>query len=354
MKSWEQTLLGPDEALEVALNSIDASGRGICLVVDGERRLLGTLSDGDVRRAIIAGATLRTPCRAVMNARPTGIAAGATRRAILTELRDRQLRHLPILKDGVVVGLAMPSDFLSAPDHPNRVVIMAGGKGERLAPLTLDTPKPMLKVGPRPVLETIVRTFAEQGFRRFHLSINYRADQIEGHFGDGSDLGLEIDYLRETRPLGTCGALSLMPRPVGGPFILANGDVLMHIDYYGLIEAHEASGADLTVVVREHRIQVPFGVVESGGDVVIGITEKPTFAYPVNAGLYVLSESALDLIPTDRPMDMPDLLTRMLGEGLRVRSQRDDGYWIDIGRMSDYDRANAEFGEAFLGEASRP
>ena len=347
MKSWEQTLLGPDEALEVALNSINASGRGICLVVDGERRLLGTLSDGDVRRAIIAGATLQTPCHEVMNARPTGIAAGASRRAILAELRDRQLRHLPILEDGVVVGLAMPSDFLSAPERPNRIVIMAGGKGERLAPLTLDTPKPMLKVGPRPVLETIVRTFAEQGFRSFFLSINYRADQIENHFGDGSDFGIDIDYLRETRPLGTCGALSLMPRPVEGPFILANGDVLMHIDYYALIEAHEASGADLTVVVREHRIQVPFGVIESGDNVVLSITEKPTFAYPVNAGLYVLSESAVDLIPADQPMDMPQLLTQMLARGLKVCCQRDDGYWIDIGRMSDYDRANAEFGDVF-------
>lgn len=347
MKSWEQTLLGPDEALEVALNSINASGRGICLVVDGERRLLGTLSDGDVRRAIIAGATLQTPCHEVMNARPTGIAAGASRRAILAELRDRQLRHLPILEDGVVVGLAMPSDFLSAPERPNRIVIMAGGKGERLAPLTLDTPKPMLKVGPRPVLETIVRTFAEQGFRSFFLSINYRADQIENHFGDGSDFGIDIDYLRETRPLGTCGALSLMPRPVEGPFILANGDVLMHIDYYALIEAHEASGADLTVVVREHRIQVPFGVIESGDNVVLSITEKPTFAYPVNAGLYVLSESAVDLIPADQPMDMPQLLTQMLDRGLKVCCQRDDGYWIDIGRMSDYDRANAEFGDVF-------
>lgn len=347
MKSWEETLIGPDEALEAALNSINASGRGICLVVDAERRLLGTLSDGDVRRAIIGGATLATPCRAVMNSSPTAIAVGAPRRAVLAELRDRQLRHLPILNDGVVVGLAMPADFLSAPVRPNRVVIMAGGKGERLAPLTLDTPKPMLKVGPRPVLETIVRTFAEQGFRRFYLSTNYKADQIEGHFGDGSDFGLEIDYLRETRPLGTCGALSLMPRPLDGPFILANGDVLMHIDYYGLIEAHEASGADLTVVVREHRIQVPFGVVESGDNVVISITEKPTFAYPVNAGLYVLSEGALALIPPDEPMDMPDLLTQMLAQGLKVRSQRDDGYWIDIGRMSDYDRANAEFGEAF-------
>lgn len=347
MKSWEQTLIGPDEALEVALNSINASGRGICLVVDGDRRLLGTLSDGDVRRAVIAGATLQTPCREVMNARPTSIAAGASRRAILAELRDRQFRHLPILQDGVVVGLAMPTDFLSAPDRPNRIVIMAGGKGERLAPLTLDTPKPMLKVGPRPVLETIVRTFAEQGFRRFFLSINYKADQIEDHFGDGSDFGLEIDYLRETRPLGTCGALSLMPRPVDGPFILANGDVLMHIDYYALVEAHEASGADLTVVVREHRIQVPFGVVESGDNVVLSITEKPTFAYPVNAGLYVLSETALDLIPGDHPMDMPDLLTLMLARGMKVRSQRDDGYWIDIGRMSDYSRANAEFGATF-------
>jgi dTDP-glucose pyrophosphorylase len=347
MKSWEQTLLGPDEALEVALNSINASGRGICLVVDGERRLLGTLSDGDVRRAIIAGATLQTPCRAVMNARPTSIAVGASRRAILAELRDRQLRHLPILDAGVVVGLAMPTDFLSAPERSNRVVIMAGGKGERLAPLTLDTPKPMLKVGPRPVLETIVRTFAEQGFRSFFLSINYRAEQIESHFGDGSDLGLQIDYLRETRPLGTCGALSLMPRPLREPFILANGDVLMHIDYKALIEAHEASGADLTVVVREHRIQVPFGVIEAGDNVVISITEKPTFAYPVNAGLYVLSDSALDQIPVGQPMDMPQLLTEMLARGLKVCCQRDDGYWIDIGRMSDYDRANSEFGDVF-------
>lgn len=347
MKAWEQTLLAPDRPLGAALASINESGRGICLIVDAGRRLLGTLSDGDVRRAIIAGATLQTPCDQVMNARPTSLSASAPRRAVLAVLRDKQLRHLPLLENEVVVGLAMPSDFLSAPDRSNLVVIMAGGKGERLAPLTLDTPKPMLKVGPRPLLETIVLTFADQGFRRFQLSTNYKADQIEGHFGDGAKFGLEIDYLRETQPLGTCGALSLLPRPVGAPFVLANGDVLMHIDYYALIEAHEASGADLTVVVREHRMQVPFGVVESGDNVVLSITEKPTFAYPVNAGLYVLSETALDLIPSDHPMDMPDLLTLMLARGMKVRSQRDDGYWIDIGRMSDYSRANAEFGATF-------
>lgn len=347
MRGWEETLLGPNEPLEVALKSINASGRGICLVVDAERRLLGTLSDGDVRRSIIDGATLQTPCRMVMNSRPTGIAAGTSRRAILAALRDGQLRHLPILKEGVVVGLAMPTDFLSVPDRSNPVVIMAGGKGTRLSPLTLETPKPMLKVGPRPVLETILRVFAEQGFRRFYLSTNYKAEQIEDYFGDGADLGLEIEYLRETRALGTCGALGLMPRPVDMPFIVANADVLMQIDYSSLIEAHEEAGADLTVVVREHHIQVPFGVVESSDGMVRSIVEKPSFVYPVNAGLYVLSESALDLIPPDGPMDMPELLTKMLARGFKVRSQRDDGYWIDIGHMSDYNRANAEFGASF-------
>lgn len=349
MRLWEKALIGPEATFRDALKAIDATGAGMTLIVDAERRLLGALSDGDLRRALIAGAGLEDPALAGANREPFCIDQHQDRAATLTMLRAHGLRQLPVLDaDRRVVGLTTVSDFLNIPIRSNPVVIMAGGKGERLAELTRDTPKPMLKVGPRPILDTIVGNLAGQGFRNFWLAVNYKADQIERHFGDGSALGLNIRYLRETRPLGTCGALSLMPRP-DEPFVVTNGDVLAKVDYGHVLDSHLEAGAAATVVVRDYEMQVPFGVVNAEAGQILRIDEKPTQSYTISAGAYVLSPAALERVPDDAYYDMPTLIADLIGAGLPVRQQRAEGYWMDIGRPPDYAQANADFGAVFEG-----
>lgn len=349
MKAWEKTLIGPEATFRNALESIDATGSGIALVVDADRRLLGALSDGDIRRALIRGAGLEDRAVTAANPKPVCVDAGRDRASTLAVLRAHSLRQLPILDaERRIVGLVTTADFLDIPVRSNPVVIMAGGKGERLAELTRDTPKPMLKVGSRPILDTIVTNLAGQGFRRFWLAVNYKADQIERHFGDGSELGLDIRYLREDKPLGTCGALALLPCP-DEPFVVTNGDVLAKADYSHVLDSHLQSDAQATVVVRDYQMQVPFGVVNADGARVTRIEEKPTHSYTISAGVYVLSPSALDLVPRDSFYDMPALVADMIARGLPVRLQRAEGYWMDIGRPPDYAQANAEFGAVFEG-----
>ncbi len=347
MRHWEKALIGPEATFRDALVSIDSTGAGMALIVDGERRLLGVLSDGDLRRALIRGAGLEDAALTGANREPFCIDQHQDRAATLAMLRAHGLRQLPVLDAGRrVVGLTTVSDFLNIPIRGNPVVIMAGGKGERLAELTRDTPKPMLKVGPRPILDTIVGNLSAQGFRNFWLAVNYKAEQIERHFGDGSALGLDIRYLRETKPLGTCGALALLP-PQDLPLIVTNGDVLAKVDYGHVLESHLEAGADATVVVRDYEMQVPFGVINAEAGRILRIDEKPTQNYTISAGAYVLSPAALRRVPTDAYYDMPSLIADLIAAGLSVRQQRAEGYWMDIGRPPDYAQANADFGAVF-------
>ena len=349
MRQWEKALIGPEATFRDALISIDSTGAGIALVVDGERRLLGALSDGDVRRALIRGSGMEDRAVGAANTKPVCADDHQDPAAMLATLRAHSLRQLPILDPGRrVVGMATVEDFLNIPVRTNPVVIMAGGKGERLAELTRDTPKPMLTVGSRPILDTIVGNLAGQGFRNFWLAVNYKAEQIEGHFGDGTALGLDIRYLREDKPLGTCGALSLMPRP-DEPFVVTNGDVLAKADYSHLLDSHLQSDALATVVVRDYQMQVPFGVVNANGARVTRIEEKPTQSYTISAGVYVLSPAVHDLIPKDAFYDMPALIADLIARELPVRLQRAEGYWMDIGRPTEYAQANADFGAVFEG-----
>lgn len=348
MITWERTLTGRTATLREALSIIDATGTGIALIVDESRRLQGTLSDGDIRRALIQGASLDSPAATYLNPNPKLASASESRLAILAKLRALGLRQLPIVDEyRVVVGLATVDDFLRMPDRPHWVVIMAGGRGERLSELTQHTPKPMLRVGPRPILDTIVTNYAVQGFKNFFLSVNYKAEQIEEYFGDGESRGLNIRYLREKSCLGTGGALSLLPERPPGPIMVCNGDVLSKEDHGAVLDSHLESGADATVLVRNYDIQIPFGVITQDERGISSIEEKPTRRCTINAGVYVLSPPALDLVPRDTFFDLPTLLTKMLDCGMHVRSYRADSYWMDIGRMPDYEQANADFGLIF-------
>lgn len=348
MKNWMDVLISPSTPLRQALATIDRGGSQIALVVDGTGRLVGTLSDGDARRGLLKGLDLTAQAETAMNRNPTTVKVGEDRSSVLALMRRLGLHQIPVVDDeGRVVGLELVDDFLAVATRTNWVVVMAGGLGKRLEELTRDVPKPMLKVGNRPLLETIIRSFSASGFRRFYLAVNYKAEQIERHFGDGDPLGVEIRYLRETKRMGTAGALSLLPEQPSEPFIVTNADLLTREDHARMLDGHVESGALATMAVREYEMQVPFGVVTERDGEIESIEEKPVHRFVVSAGMYVLSPDVLPLVPPDQFFDMPSLFERMSRAGMRTRTHQISGYWLDIGRLPDYERANLDFPNVF-------
>lgn len=348
MKNWESTLVGADLTLRHALGIIDKAGTRMVLVVDEQRKLLGTLSDGDIRRGLLRGVSLEEPVANAMHANPTTARSTDIMETVLASMKARGVYQMPIVNaEGIVVGLQTIDDILTPQKRDSWVVIMAGGRGTRLAELTRDTPKPMLKVGTRPLLETIVSNFVSQGFHRFFLSVNYKAEQIASYFGNGSSFGAEIEYIREKQPLGTAGALGLLREQPQHPMVVTNADLLTKENYGRMLDRHIEAGAIGTMAVRSYEMQVPFGVVQEQDGMISAIEEKPIQTFMVNAGMYVLSPDALKLIPRDQPLDMPSLFENLMQSGLKTRCHHIDAYWLDIGRMADYERANVEFSEIF-------
>ena len=348
MKNWEQTLIGPETTIHHALEVIEQLGCQISLVVDENRRLLGTLSDGDLRRGLLKGLVLSDKVTQAMHVNPTCASDEEDRQSVLATMRRLGVHQMPLVNaDGVVTGLRVVDDYLTMMVRDNWVVIMAGGLGSRLAELTRDTPKPMLKVGSRPLLETIVRSYADQGFRRFYIAVNFKAEQIMAHFGDGSALGVEIRYLRETQRMGTAGALSLLPERPTLPIVVTNADLLTKESYGDMLDRHVESEADATMAIRDFEMRVPFGVVRSNNGLIEGIDEKPVQRFVVSAGTCVLSPKVLDLVPAGVFFDMPTLFETIIGKGYATRGHAVNGYWLDIGRLPDYERANIDFSEVF-------
>ncbi len=348
MGDWKKVEISQGTSLREVLAVIDASGYQIGLVTDEDGRLLGTVTDGDIRRGLLRGADLDGPVLAVINRKPVVARLGLDQASLANLMRGHGVRQLPVLDEqGRVVGLELLRDLDGSQRFENTVVIMAGGLGERLRPLTENCPKPMLRVGGRPLLEIIVKRLASQGFSNIALSVNYMAHVIEDHFGDGSDFGVSISYLREDRRLGTAGALGLLHEPQQRPVLLMNGDVLTTIDYANLLRFHEEQGRLATVCVRNYEFQIPYGVVRTEDNVLLDIVEKPTHRYFVNAGIYVLDPEALGFVTKCEYCDMPDLLPRFKQSGHQVSVYPLREYWLDIGRMSDLERANGEVHELF-------
>ena len=338
--------MASDGSIRQAIACIDQNGKGIVLITDEERRLLGTISDGDVRRAMLAGESLDTPVSELL-ARKAGspypepvTAPVGTERAVLLQLmQEHVIRQVPLLDDdGRVVGLATLDELLPDQVLPMQAVIMAGGFGTRLRPLTEELPKPMLPVGDRPLMELIVEQLRQAGIRRVNISTHYMAESIIEHFGDGHDFGIELNYVTEDRPLGTAGALGLMQTPQE-PVLVINGDILTRVDFRAMLAYHREHGADLTVAVRQYELQVPYGVMECEGPRVRQMHEKPLFRFLVNAGIYLLEPSVHRYIPNRQRFDMTDLIQRLLEDGRSVVSFPIIEYWLDIGRPVDYEQA---------------
>ena len=344
---WEKALIAPEASIQEALAHINSAATQLALVVDADRRLLGTLSDGDVRRALLARLQLSDPVSLCMCRTPATVRVGESRDAMITKMRQMALHQLPVIDDaGRVVALKRIDDLLAPDPRDNWVVIMAGGLGSRLNELTKNTPKPMLPIGNKPLLETIISRFTEQGFSNIWLSVNYRADQIENYFGDGSEFGAHIRYLRENMRLGTAGALSLLPPPQL-PVLVSNADLLTKTDYNHLLERHLRTGAMATMAVREHEYRIPFGVVHTDGERIAGLEEKPVHRVMVNAGIYVLSPVAVARVPREVFFDMPELFSTLVKEDFPVRCHPVDGYWLDIGCHENLQQALVDFPKVF-------
>ena len=330
-------------ALE-AMRIIDRGAAQLALVVDEQQRLLGTLTDGDIRRGLLHGETLETPAERLMNRQFRFVRSSEDQATVLEMMRRDVLRQIPVLDtEGRVVQLLLLQELLAPPQLPNAVVIMAGGKGTRLRPHTEHCPKPMLPVDGKPMLEILLEQCIASGFRQFYFSVNYLKEQIVEHFGDGKGWGVTIDYLVEDEPLGTAGSLQLLPRSLQEPFLVMNGDVLTRLNPSQLLRFHVEHKAAGTLCVREHTIKVPFGVVQTKGVELAGFEEKPSYSQLVNAGVYVIDPQLLPLLPPHQSTDMPTLLQSAQQAGHRVAVCPIHEYWIDVGRPETLRQAHQEW-----------
>ena len=340
----EQCLMAPDTTVHHVIERFSAYEPQLGLVVDARQRLLGTVTDGDVRRGLLRGLTTDAPVREIMNTAPRTARFGAPLPDdLLAYMRRERIKHLPVIDfAGRAVDLITVDSLLRPRRQPNPVVVMAGGKGLRLRPLTESTPKPMLEVGGRPILETIIRRCADADFTDFHISVNYRAEVIKDYFGDGGAIGVSVRYLEEASPLGTAGPLGLLPRDIAVPILVINGDVLSKVDLAHMVTFHQRNGGTATMGVREYEFQVPYGVVDLDNHRVAGLREKPVERYFINAGIYVIDPSALAMVPPDIGFDMPDLFENVRQAGLAALAFPIREYWVDIGHHDDFRRANDE------------
>ncbi|EFA74440.1 Mannose-1-phosphate guanyltransferase CBS pair associated [Raphidiopsis brookii D9] len=340
---WQDVVVFRETPLREAIAKIDKSALQVALVLNPDNTLGGLVTDGDIRRFILSGKDLDVPVCEVMNSQPTTVLESVPRSEMLALMRRKVIHHLPLVNaEHQVVDLATLDDLIGILERPNWVVIMAGGLGTRLYPLTKDRPKPLLTVGGKPILEIIIENFAEQGFKQIFLSVNYKAEMIEDYFKNGDQWGVEISYLREKERLGTAGALSLLPKKPNLPIIVMNGDILTRTRFDNLLQFHELQGVLATMAVREYDLQVPYGVVRVDGTKIKSIEEKPVQHFFVNSGIYALSPGVLDYVPSGTFFDMPSLFQQLVVDTRTTAAYPLREYWLDIGRMSDLERANEE------------
>ena len=346
MAKWKKVIVSPETPLVEAIAKVDASGLQVALVLAPDGRLRGIVTDGDVRRAILARKSLQMSVSEVMNPSPSSAPESTSRDEILALMRRLAIHHVPLVNDnGEVVGLATLDELIGVDERPNWVLLMAGGLGTRLQPLTDKCPKPLLPVGGKPILETILESFAEQGFKRIFMSLNYKGELIREYFGSGDRWGVQLEYLQENIRLGTAGSLSLLPRPTE-PIVVMNGDLLTRPNFDNLLQFHIAQDAAATMAVQRYDFQVPYGVVRLDGERIAAIEEKPVQKFFVNAGIYALSPEALEYVPADTFFNMPTLFERLIAAGRITAAYPLREYWLDIGRLEEFERAQREGGAA--------
>ena len=348
MKNIQNIKLNINSTIKKALQIIDSGAIQIALVVDKDDKLLGTLTDGDIRRGLLKGLDLNSSIESIVFKTPTVAKVSDTKEEILKIALSKKLHQIPIVDEkGRVLGIQEIDELVKPDIKSNRVILMVGGLGTRLRPLTENIPKPMLKVGNKPILQTIVEKFAEYGYVNITMCVNYKSHIIQEYFGDGKEFGVNIEYILEKQRMGTAGALSLLKERPTEAFFVMNGDLLTNVNFEHLHNFHISSNAIATMCVREYDFQVPYGVVNTNDSKIISIEEKPTHSFFVNAGIYMLSPKVLDDIPQYEFYDMPVLFEELIEKENSVVSFPLREYWLDIGRMEEYKKANEEYHEVF-------
>ncbi len=324
---------------------IDESSLQIAVVVDESRKLLGIVTDGDVRRGILKGNDLNVPISKVMNSNPITGNDKESKNHCYRLMRSKKLRQLPIVNEkNILVDILFRDHQL---EKENTIVLMVGGLGTRLRPLTNHIPKPMLKVGGKPILETIIEGFKQYGYTNFVLSVNYKKEIIQNYFQNGDAFGVSITYIEENKRMGTAGALSLLPVKPKKPIFVMNGDLLTQVNFEQLMQFHIEQNSVATMCVREYEYQIPYGVIEINGPELVAIQEKPIQKSFVNAGIYVLNPEVLEYIPKDEYFDMPLLFEKIIMNNNKTSVFPLREYWLDIGQMDDFEKANIEYEEFY-------
>ena len=348
MKKYKNILLKPTSTIKEALKIIDSGAMQISIVVDENNKLLGTITDGDIRRGLLNNLSLDDSIESIIFTTPTVANISDTKEEILKKALAKKLHQIPIVdEENRVIGLKEIEELVKPQTKSNKVILMVGGLGTRLRPLTDNTPKPMLKVGNRPILQTIVEKFAEYGYINIVMCVNYKSDIIKEFFGDGSKFGVNIEYTLEKERMGTAGALSLLDTIPTEPFFVMNGDLLTNVNFEHLHEYHNSNSSISTMCVREYDFQVPYGVVNLDDNNIVSIVEKPIHKFFVSAGIYMLSPEVLEYIPKNEFYDMPTLFERLISEKKNTVSFPLREYWLDIGRLEEFEKANKEYSEAF-------
>ncbi|MFJ7917864.1 MULTISPECIES: nucleotidyltransferase family protein [unclassified Lysinibacillus] len=350
MKQWQKTLVNQNHTLLDTMKIIDDSSLQFAVVVDEEQHLLGTVTDGDIRRGILRGEGLDVTITSIMNKNPISAIKGQKYHKYKQLMKSKMLKQLPIVDDNNRIINILFADNIETSLNKNTVVLMLGGLGTRLRPLTNDTPKPMLRVGNKPILETIIEGFKQYGYTDFIFSVNYKKEVIQDYFQNGEAFEVTIEYIEEDKKMGTAGALSLLKNRPTKPFFVMNGDLLTQINFDQLMQFHMEHESVATMCVREYEYQIPYGVIETDGTDLVTIREKPIHRSFVNAGIYVLNPDVLDHIPQDKFYDMPSLFESLIKKNGKTSVFPIREYWLDIGQMDDFNRANNEFKE-LLNEA---
>jgi len=348
MKSIKNLKLTEKSTIKDALKAIDKGAMKIAVVVKDDETLFGVLTDGDVRRALLNGLTLQDNIKNIVQTNPVVCFINDSKDIILSKTIGKKIYHLPVLDEqNKVVGVQDIDELLESKTKPNKVVLMVGGLGTRLRPLTENIPKPMLKVGNKPILETIINNFKKYGFTEIILSVNYKAEFVKEHFGDGSKFGVNIEYIYEDKRLGTAGALSLMSKKFNESFFVMNGDLLTNVNFEHFLNFHLENNSPATMAVREYEYQIPFGVINQNDGKILSIVEKPTQSYYVNAGIYILNPDVIQLIPKNEFYDMPTLFSDLIKQQKEPISFPVHEYWLDIGQMNQLQQARDEYFSVF-------
>ena len=348
MKDIQNIKLSKNASIEEALKVIGDGAMQIALVVDKSDKLIGTLTDGDIRRGLLKGLDLKSSIKSIIFKTPTIAKESDTKEMILKLAISKKLNHIPIIDEsGKVIGIQEISQLVMPNEKKNKVILMVGGLGERLGSLTKDTPKPMLKVGNKSILETIVENFKGYGYTNIVMCLNYKSEIIQDYFGDGSEFGVNIEYIVEEKRMGTAGALSLLKDNSKEPFFVMNGDLLTNVNFEKIHECYLLNNAQALMCVREYESQVPYGVINIENTKIVSVEEKPTQKFFVNAGIYMLNPEVLKYIPKNEFYNMTTLFEKLIDKDKNIISFPIDGYWLDIGRFEEYKKANEEYNEVF-------